>query len=142
MTEKNERIYFLLQQATHLIRKESDRELMETTGITTPQAAVLSLVNDEESVSQKKIAETLSVNESAVTTMVGRLEKEGFIAREPCPDNWRAKQIRLTSKGEDAITGIQEISARMNSKLKDLIGGDQVRQLAASLGSIIEEFSD
>ena len=73
MSASKHRIYHRLQLAAHRLQKAADRAVMAAAGITTAQAAVLSIVAADGPVSQRNVARKLGLNESAMTAMIARL---------------------------------------------------------------------
>ena len=73
MSASKHRVYHRLQLAAHRLQKAADRAVMAAAGITTAQAAVLSIVAADGPVTQLSVARKLGLNESAMTAMIARL---------------------------------------------------------------------
>ncbi len=132
------RVFFLLQQAAHHLKKEADRALLRADGLTTAQAAVLIIVSAARSITQKEIARRLQLNESAMTAMIGRLEERGMVTRAPDPHDARARLVRLTPGGRKALERARRPFARINSKLDAALGGSGTGRFARDLEAILE----
>ena len=78
MSASKHRVYHRLQLVAHRLQKAADRTVMAAAGITTAQAAVLSIVAADGPVTQRSVARKLGLNESAMTAMTalraGRFE--------------------------------------------------------------------
>lgn len=76
-------------------------------GITSSQAKVLLflLVHEEQAIFQKDLETVFSMRSSTITSIMGYLEKGGFVVRTPCSQDGRAKRIAITEKGK-ALRGI------------------------------------
>lgn len=76
-------------------------------GITSSQAKVLLflLVHEQQAIFQKDLETVFSMRSSTITSIMGYLEKGGFVVRTPCSQDGRAKRIAITEKGK-ALRGI------------------------------------
>lgn len=133
-----ERLYHLLQTAAHRLKARADRESEATVGVSAAQAAVLFVIAQEPGVAQRRVAEQLMLNESAVTAMVGRLIERNLVTRTSSPDDGRAWRLGLTAKGEAALGRFRTHLDRINRDLTDALGGDlAVTGLAEGLRAIL-----
>ena len=142
MSAAEHRIYFLLQIAAHRLRNEADRALLETAGVTTAQAAVLQLVASLSEPTQRKLADMLQQNESAMTAMVGRLTSAGLVVRAPHPTDGRAWILALTPQGEAAIEAGRPAFDAVNAALDAAIGGAKTAGFARTLRAITDTLDD
>jgi len=140
LSAREQRIYFLLQQAAHRLKKTADRSLLEDGGLTTAQAAVLRLVSESGDASQRELARTLRLNESAMTAMVGRLSRRRLIRRVRDPDDARSRRISLTEAGREALARSASAFAAINSTLDDALGATRIDRLATDLRAVIDAF--
>ena len=62
------------------------------------------------------LAEAESVAQPTMTTLVGRLERAGYVSRTPDPTDGRATLIALTDEG-------REVLARFGDQRADLLAG-------------------
>lgn len=69
--------------------------------LTTAQFDVLNQVSVYEPISQRDLAEKVTVSQGGISRMVSRLEEEGLIHRE---QNWKTKMITLTAKGREKLS--------------------------------------
>jgi DNA-binding MarR family transcriptional regulator len=132
------RIYFQLQRAAHRLKVEADAVLAEAGGLTTAQAAIMSIIAKDGPVAQKYIAEKLSQRESAITAMAARLLKAGYITKIRSQADARAWELEVTDAGRQALNGMQKQFAKINAKLVDKIDHSEMQRLAASLDKIIQ----
>ncbi len=83
------------------------------------------------------LASLLGVDAPTVTRKVQQLERLGYVAREPDPEDGRASLIRLTRGGQDIV---DRILAAHRDRLTRLFEGwddDDVRRF----GTLLERFS-
>ena len=79
------------------------RQLIKTTGITTPQLLLLQSVNRGKSLTVSELANDISLSQATVTNILARLEKRGLLLRKRAEDDKRKVEVSLTSAGRDAI---------------------------------------
>ena len=70
-----------------------------TSGLTSPQFAVLALLANGEELDQRTIAEGAALDKSTCGELVDRLARRGLVAAGPDPDDRRRKLIRITDEG-------------------------------------------
>ena len=138
MSAGEHRLYFLLQVAAHRLRTDADNALLKAAGVTTAQAAVLRLVAETENPTQKRIAEMLRQNESAMTATVARLQKAGLLERARSTRDRRAWALALTDKGRRALDEVAEPFAGINSRLDRAMAGIDPKKLAKVLRAIAQ----
>ena len=140
MSASKHRLYFLIQRAAHVLKKEADAALSEAGGMTTSQAAVLAILLSEGAVTQRFIANKLQQRESAVTAMADRLLKAGYITRQRSPNDGRAWLLTLTDEGHHALEAIREPFQGINAQLDAAFPDEDMDTLAKGLKHIIDEF--
>ena len=139
MSASKHRVYFLLQRAAHVLKKEADTALSEAGGMTTSQAAVLAILHSEGAVTQRFLAEKLQQRESAITTMADRLLKAGYVTRARSPTDGRAWLLQMTDEGREALKAIQEPFQAINAELDAAFPGEDMDTLAKGLAQLIEQ---
>jgi len=67
------------------------------------------------------LADRLGVTQQAASKSVADLERRGYVARRPDPDDARARFVVLTARGEAAIAGArrhrEEVAAELAARL-------------------------
>ncbi|MFC1674617.1 MarR family winged helix-turn-helix transcriptional regulator [Candidatus Omnitrophota bacterium] len=81
--------------------------------ITLPQFLVLDFLNQKSDSRMTDIANFLKVTTAAMTGIVGRLVKYGYVARAFDADDRRIIKVRLTGKGSDLVRRINRRRRRM-----------------------------
>jgi DNA-binding MarR family transcriptional regulator len=134
-----ERLYHLLQTAAHRLKTRADRDSQGAAGVTAAQAAVMFVIQREGGPTQRRVAEQLKLNESALTAMVGRLMEAGFVARTPSPTDGRAWTVSLTPAGSTALETFRQKLDAMNAEITTALGGEAaVVRLAEALRALLE----
>jgi MarR family transcriptional regulator, organic hydroperoxide resistance regulator len=138
LSASKHRLYFLLQRAAHGLKKEADAALKTAAGLTTAQAAVMSIIVGEGAVSQRKIAQMLLQQESAITAMAERLLKAGYITKTRSATDARAVELEATDAGRAALAEIRPSFQAVNALLDESFSPNDIARLAAGLKRVID----
>lgn len=88
---------------------------------TIEQFAVLSILNEQENLTQQDIALMLSKDKSGILRHIDNLEKRKFVVRVADETDRRKKILIITKKGYEAITQFEKIKENVyNMIFKDL----------------------
>ena len=71
----------------------------------------------------------------------GKLEKAGYLRREPDPADERLLRLRLTEKGEALEDAFAEITAEMHRKISEGLGEQELAVLEALLAKSAQIFN-
>lgn len=123
-------------------RARQHERLMSMAGLTFDRAAVAILRNITEGERQRpgELAVRLSVEASHVTRQLRQLEKGGYVARIPDPDDRRAQRIQLTDAGLAAVDRVQEVSRRGMEMALAHWSSEDLRQLAKLFRRLVDDF--
>jgi DNA-binding MarR family transcriptional regulator len=73
-----------------------------------------------------ELAQCFGVEKAALTGLVDRAERRGFVSRSPVPGDRRALRVTLTSSGRRAASAFHaDASAELNQLLSPLSPGDR-----------------
>lgn len=136
MSASEHRLYFLLQTTAHKLKKHADAALLADGELTTAQAAVMGVIEIEGSVSQRQVADILSLRESAMTQMVARLVKAGFVSKSRSQSDGRVWHLNVTDEGVVALEAVRKSFAKVNAILDKGLGREGVEELADALKKI------
>ena len=138
MSAQDQRLYFLIQQVAHLLKKEADGAVRAASGLSTAQAAALTIIVSENGVSQSFIAEQLGQRESAVQTMAERLVKAGYVTRQRSDRDGRAWELRATPQGRSALKKISKPFSEINRLIDNALETSDADHLSKALRSILD----
>ncbi len=141
MSASKERLYFLLQVAAHQLRKGADAALLEKADLSTAQVAVLNLIAVDKPVNQRDLAKQLKQNESAITAMVQRLIKAGYITRHRHPKDARNWVLEITQEGAATLEKGSSAFAAINARLDKTLGIRETKKFAEQLNKLVNAFS-
>lgn len=101
--------------------------------LTTSQAAVLSVLTTTDTVSQRGVAKELGQNESAVTDMVKKLIKQGYLMRQRSRTDARSWILTVTADGRQALRLTRAPFAIVNRVIDEELSASEVAQLVDML---------
>lgn len=87
--------------STSLAMTQIYKPLLEPLGLTYPQYLVMLILWEKEGLGLKDIGEKLGQKSGALTPVIKRLEKDGFLVRTRSEEDERSLVIMLTEKGRD-----------------------------------------
>ncbi len=84
----------------------------------------------------QKISETLSIPSGSITYVVDKLEKKGFVERQPSPTDRRASNVVLTEKGKALFDEIFPQHVETISNNLSFVSNEEKEQLIDLLKKI------
>jgi len=123
---QDQRLYYLINRAQHNLRKLVDRVSLERVGVSSAQVGALFLIDQRSGCSQTDIASELGLDQSAITTMLNRMEQNGLIERRRDPNDGRSRLVYLTRRGETTLRSVGGLLAHFNKQLIRGFSKDEV----------------
>jgi DNA-binding MarR family transcriptional regulator len=93
-----------------------------------------SLANRPMTVSE--LASHLEITKQGAAQVIDDMERRGYVEREPDPDDRRARLVRLSGRGEQALANARRFHRDYERRLARAHGPDAVRTLRAMLEAI------
>ncbi|HUJ54868.1 MAG TPA: MarR family transcriptional regulator [Gaiellaceae bacterium] len=88
-----------------------------------------------------ELAGRLRMSKQALNYLLGRLERSGYLERQPHPDDLRSKRIALTPRGVAAVKVIRDAVSEIEDSWAELLGSkrfSQLRKLLQDLGRLAQ----
>ena len=85
------------------------RELEAQHGLTAKQYGLLRAVERSEDITTTSLTELLGKAQPAITQMLNRLEKNGYITREINAQDKRKRELRLTRKAQKVLDSVEPV---------------------------------
>jgi DNA-binding MarR family transcriptional regulator len=101
-----------------------------------PQAGLLRLISREPGQSQQAIARRLGTPPSRLVALVDGLEQRGLIERRRNPGDRRNYALHLTAAGEQAMTGLSQVSLEHEQAIAAPLTPAERAQLSKLLGKL------
>ena len=105
---------FLLANISHLHRTRA-HQLFEALGLYRGQPPVLLALWEHEGLTQTELAARLQNTPATVTVMLQRMEKAGFIQRQPDEQDQRVTRVYLTEAGRAVKSQVEAIWKQMEA---------------------------
>lgn len=134
------RLYSHLQITSHRLKKAADKAMGEACSLSTAQVGVLAFIQSRGTVKQNEIAESFSLNESAVTALTMKLRQKDILIRKRSTEDARAWQLSLTDKGRHFLKRASDPFQHYNRKLEQALGEDGVEELSRLLDELDKAF--
>ncbi|MEV7995819.1 MarR family transcriptional regulator [Streptomyces sp. NPDC086077] len=101
LTPEEQRAWRAYLGATLLLEDALDRQLQQEAGMPHMYYSILANLSEapERRLRMTDLAELLKITRSRLTYAVGRLEKDGLVRREECPQDKRGSVAALTEEG-------------------------------------------
>lgn len=103
---------FLVTDVARMLRTVYDRRISEL-GLTRSQWWVLTHLYRCDGVTQSELAESLELERPSLGRLLDRMEANGWVRREACQSDRRAKRIYLTPEVHPAMREMRSIAAQL-----------------------------
>ncbi len=112
------------------------KELARRAQLTGPQLTVVKILESIDDLSLSELSERIRAQNSTVTGIIDRMEREGLVVRERSTEDRRVVKIRLTPKGADIAAAIPVEPMEMFRAALASLTKDEVRDLLRILGKL------
>lgn len=104
--------------------------------LTLPQCFMLDMLDKSGNSSMSDLAKCMGVTTAAMTGVVDRLVRDGYVVRSSDPADRRVINIQLTSKGNKAVEMIHAHRRETLIKLFDVLSSSEREEYLRLLGKI------
>lgn len=136
-------IGFQIGSLSRMIRREMDATIasVDEVDLTGIQNAVLSFITEEQQVKQRDVYQRdvekqFEIRRSTATAILQRLEKDGYLIREPVPGDARLKRIVLTEKAAQAQKILCKVIREFDAGIVAGLSEEEIETLVSLLGRI------
>ena len=126
---------FLVNDVARLLRTTYDRRIAGLR-LTRSQWWVLTHLYRNEGVTQTELAEILELERPSLGKLLDRLEANGWIRRESCARDRRAKRVYMTEEVQGTMRRMRTIAAELREDALTGIDDDAREQLVDTLARI------
>ncbi len=102
-------------------------------GLTTTQYFVLAAIKPSEQPTMGELSARTYLDNSTLTPIVDRLERDGWIERVPDPNDRRAVRIALTSSGQARLPAARARGDAVEHAMRAALGDDMITSLTDGL---------
>lgn len=136
----DQRLFYLLNLAHRCVYKYADQNTEKHLGISITQLGALLLINQDEGCLLKDIAQTLNLNNSALTGLANRMEQNGLLVRKPCEQDGRASRMYLTALGKEKVSLAIPLIKQLNSAMAADFSDDEIKVILKFLNHLLTTF--
>ena len=126
--------------AAHDFERSMNHELTPE-GITFRQCQVLACLALEGRLSQVELAERMNIEPPTLVRVLDRMERDGLLLRESCPDDRRRKMIRPLPKAKPVWKRIIACAERVRANATRGMTSSQLKQLKQLLNVVHNNLS-
>jgi DNA-binding MarR family transcriptional regulator len=122
-------LFFRLWRASHT----QTAAALQSIGLTPALFAVLNFLRAREGAIQQQIGSAMGIDPSTMVSLVDQLERAGLAKRRPHPQDRRAREVLITSKGQRALKRARELAEEVEGDILQGLSPAERRQLVALL---------
>jgi DNA-binding MarR family transcriptional regulator len=104
------------------------------------QFRALKCIKEEPSLATGELAAALNISLSSAAQLVDRLHKLDWVIRESDREDRRISRLRLSKKGEQALTGIQEVIFSRVTKFLSYMPARDIKEVVRICEDAITQF--
>lgn len=102
---------------------------LEKYHLTPKQFSLLAFLWKQDGLSQVELSEKCQIDRTTIGGLIDRLQTQGFVRREPHPDDRRAFKISLTDKGRNHEAELLSIAREVSDAFTDGISPEETDTL-------------
>jgi len=107
-------------------------------GVTADQFVLLSLLADEDGITQQELVRRASSDANTIRAMLVLLESRGLLKREQHPTDRRARHVTLTRKGRQIYDRLWARSEPLRERLLTAFRAEEVDTLVEFLARLVQ----
>ena len=111
--------------ASKTVQQAFDLELQNRVGVTLAQWRAINIIRLQNGVTQREIANKLSLDASSIIPLIDRLERKGLVKRRTDADDRRINRLYLTERAESLLDPMFECAISVKKILTKDISDDQ-----------------
>lgn len=127
---------YMTNWAARLFFRELEKQLAPL-GINPAYMPVLFALSDGSALTQKELADRATVEQPTMTATLSRMERDGFITREPNPEDGRSVLVRLSASGFEGVPQVQRAVATINEMALRTLSETERRSFFSVMSKII-----
>ncbi len=135
---KNFLLIHRMVQRQRLVKCQTDKNFKDSTR---GQGKILRILKIKPEMQQKELLFLLDISKQSLAELLAKLEKNGYIVREPSLEDRRVLVVKLTQKGKDVDIGTSEDSLKHTSVLSEF-KEEELEQFNFYLKKILDKYED
>ena len=138
-----ESIGLLLKTSAKSWEKAADIDMYERFGLVGMKWKIIVTLSIKEGITQKHVADMMFVEAPTLVSVIDKMEKEGYLTRQPDPNDRRNNLIFMTKKSKDIVDPIIDSVLEIRNVGLNKISKNDINTTKKVLGQILantEEF--
>ncbi|MDR1640737.1 MAG: MarR family transcriptional regulator [Clostridiales bacterium] len=134
-----------LQQLQQLMHRASFHGFLSNGRMHNPhrgQGRVLSILKMKPVISQKELTFLLGMSKQSLAELLAKLEKSGYITREPSEEDKRVLMVRLTEAGQNATFADGDSDAADEEEILNCLNDIELEMFSDCLGRVITRYEE
>jgi DNA-binding MarR family transcriptional regulator len=103
---------------------------------------LLSMLNDEDGISQGEVSHRFEVDPSRITRLAQRLEREGLLRRERDQEDNRVVKLHATEEGRRLIESRRERREGFEDRIREELSEEELADFRRVLGTVARIMKD
>ncbi|WP_138431455.1 MarR family winged helix-turn-helix transcriptional regulator [Fodinibius saliphilus] len=137
----DQRLGYVIKRTQQVLRSRMDEKL-DTVGVTTPQYAALSILEEDQGLSNAELARRCFLTPQTMHKIIGGLEAKGLVERKSDPSHGRKINTLLTSEGKDLLKKAHKIVQNIECKMTSDLTEQEIEQTRKNLARCVELLND
>jgi MarR family transcriptional regulator, organic hydroperoxide resistance regulator len=139
--KSDDRLIYILSMAKQTLTDYTNSSLSKAgVKVTIAQAGILILLQQKDRRNMSELGQIFKIDKSAVTHLIDRLEKNGFVERQVQEGNRRAFLIHITPSGLKEAERAIKITRDVNEEVKICFTSQEVESFKKVLNGILGKF--
>jgi len=109
--------------------------------VTIAQSGILFLLKQRTGRSMTELSRLIELDNSTITGLIDRLEKAGFVYRNPDHVDRRLSHVYITPMGLDEVNKAKVVIRKVNEEVKEGFTAEQVDAFKSVLQSFSQKFN-
>ena len=118
------------------------RAFAHEVGISAATWFLLTMLIDEDGISQGEVSDRFEVDPSRITRLAQRLEREGLLCRERDPEDNRVVRLHATEEGRRLIESRQERREGFEDHVRREFSSEEMAEFRRALGVVARLMKD
>ena len=134
VTEFAGQLLFRLWRASHV----RAADVLGSVGLTPALFALLNVIAAREGAIQQELGATMGIDRSTMVSLIDQLEGEGLAKRRPSPNDRRAREIGITTKGRRLLERARQLISEAEEQVLVGLTGTERSELTRLLRRALE----
>ncbi|MCW9707196.1 MarR family winged helix-turn-helix transcriptional regulator [Fodinibius salsisoli] len=117
-------------------------EQLDAVGVTTPQYAALSILEEDQGLSNAELARRCFLTPQTMHKIIGGLEAKRLVERKADPSHGRKINTLLTSEGKKLLKKAHKIVQNIEGEMTSDLTEEEIEETRKNLAQCIESLED